>query len=363
MNILILRVSSIGDVIHTLPAIFLIKKSCPQAKISWVVQKKVASILLNQPFLQKVWILPDNFLYPKNWNPTLKILKEIRLVKWSAILDFQGIVKTSILSLFLKGTKYGFDSKNSKVGFTSFFNSKHIIPIYTNIIQKNLALASQMLLQEKINTSQCLSISKLKNYFQLNFTKQNKLEVEFWLKKKKINKFIILAPNTTWPSKHWPQNNWQTLLKMLSKNNIAKSFYSFVLVGKDFGDQSKNLARYIKEKNLNIYLAPKWNLLSICYLVSKSSLIVAPDTGLLHIADFLEKNAIGIFGPTLAKKHGPFIFTQNIKNAIQIKCPHLYKKNHSSIWKNNKKTGTKTNCMYKLSPEMLYKEILNFLNG
>ena len=54
MNILILRVSSIGDVIHTLPSIFLLKKLYPNAKISWIVQHKAAALLQNQPFLEKV---------------------------------------------------------------------------------------------------------------------------------------------------------------------------------------------------------------------------------------------------------------------------------------------------------------------
>ena len=109
MKILILRVSAIGDVVHTLPAIFLIKKTCPQAKISWVVQKKAAALLIGQPFLEKVWILPNKFLSYKNWGTTFKTIQQIRKNSWDAILDFQGIIKTSVLASFCKGTKYGFD--------------------------------------------------------------------------------------------------------------------------------------------------------------------------------------------------------------------------------------------------------------
>ena len=99
------------------------------------------------------------------------------------------------------------------------------------------------------------------------------------------------------------------------------------------------------------------------YLISKSSLLIAPDTGLLHIADFLGQKSIGIFGPTSLKKHGPFLSSANIKNAIQVNCPHYYQKTHGKIGKNNKKDSIKHDCMYKLSSESLFKKILQVLRG
>ncbi len=183
------------------------------------------------------------------------------------------------------------------------------------------------------------------------------------LKEKNIHKFIALAPNTTWQSKHWPEENWFKLIKLLLQDKTFTNKYSIVLIGKDFGQQAQNLANKIKTENLNVFCAPSWNLISTNYLISKSSLLVAPDTGLLHIADFLEKKAIGIFGPTSSKKHGPFLSASNIKNAIQVNCPHHYQKTHGNIGKNNKKYSIKHDCMYKLSPESLFKKILQVLIG
>jgi heptosyltransferase-1 len=174
MKILVLRVSSIGDVIHTLPAIFLIKKLYPKAKISWVVQKKAADLLINQEFLENVWVLPNKFLEPQNWICTIKQLSKLRKTKWDAIIDFQGIVKTSILAYFLFGTKYGFDKNNSRVGFTSFFTKKHTKPIYTNIIQKNLSLASDVLMNVSPNNFKMFpSLNSISDSFRLKIPKQN----------------------------------------------------------------------------------------------------------------------------------------------------------------------------------------------
>ncbi|MFA5075436.1 MAG: glycosyltransferase family 9 protein [Candidatus Babeliales bacterium] len=355
MNILILRVSSIGDVIHTLPAIFLIKKLNPNAKISWIVQKKAACILKNQNFLENVWVIPDKFLKPQNWFVTFKVIKETKKHKWDAILDFQGIIKTSIFLFFLNGPKYGFDYKNSRMGLTSYFTTNQMTPEYTNIIQKNLALTSYMLKKyNKNNYIETPDIEILKKDFKLDIPTEKIELVDNWLKKNNIKNFVALTPNTTWPSKEWPTENWKYLFDYLNEINE----YSVILIGKEFGKQANELSKYIEKKNLKIYTSPNWDLLTTSYLISKTELFIAPDTGLLHMADFLNKKTIGIFGPTLAKRHGPFLNQISIKNAIQIKCPYLYKRSHCK-----NKFGTNYNCMYNLTPGNLFakiKQVLNF---
>ena len=362
MNVLILRVSAIGDVIHTLPAIFLIKKVYPKAKISWVVQEKAADLLINQPFIENVWILPDKFLTKKNRPLAIKTIKNIRRIKWDAIIDFQGIIKTTLVLLTLRGKKYGFDFNNARLWATTFFTKHHTKPIYTNIIQKNLALASNML-QDKLNIKTNPTLHSLQNSFKLHVPETNKAKIETWLLQNKIKNFIILAPNTTWPSKLWPQENWEQLTELLLNNKYFSAKYSIILIGKDFGNQAQKLASFINKKQLNIKLAPSWDLLTTSYLIKKSDLLVAPDTGVLHIADFLGKKSIGIFGPTFAKKHGPFLLDENIENVIQVNCPHHYQKTHGNMKKNKQKDRTQWDCMYKLSPEMLLTTILQILGG
>jgi len=135
-----------------------------------------------------------------------------------------------------------------------------------------------------------------------------------------------------------------------------------VLIGKDFGTQAKRLAETIKSNRLPVKLAPQWDLITTTYLISQAKLLIAPDTGLLHIADFLGNKTIGIFGPTKFKKHGPFLLQENIDHAIQVACPHYYQKHHRRKLQFYKKASNKDNCMYTLSPETLYEKILNILD-
>ena len=345
MKILILKVSAIGDVIHTLPSIFLIKKIIPEAKISWVIQKKAANLINGQPFLEKAWVLPDKFLKPKNWKQTWSIIKKIKKIKWDLIIDFQGIIKTSILLSFLKGNKTGFDKNNARWKWSSLFVNKTIKPNWTNIIQKNLSLTSQSLINQH---NSCPFIENLKSDFFLDFKKENKKIVNNWILTNNLTKYIILAPNTTWPAKHWTTSNLQELLHLLNQDKIKT-----ILIGKTFGYQANILSNYVKIKKLNVIVAPAFNLLQIAYLISKSKLTVAPDTGILHLADFLNKKTIAIFGPTNATMHGPYLNINNIRNKIQLNCSHNFKKYSIKNSDINKHL-----CMQKLSAKKLLAKIL-----
>jgi len=92
MNILIIRVSAIGDVVHTLPSILLLKRIIPHAKIHWLVQKKAASLIKDQPYIDHVWQLPDKFFAPRNVISTVKTVQKLKLIRWDAIIDFQGLI-------------------------------------------------------------------------------------------------------------------------------------------------------------------------------------------------------------------------------------------------------------------------------
>lgn len=347
MKILIVRVSSIGDVIHTLPALFLLKAHNPHAQISWVVQKKAAHLLLSQPFLDKVWVLPDRFLYPQYLPATAKVIKEIRSQKWDAIIDFQGLTKTSLLLMFMRGKKYGFDWNNAREAVSSLLTHHHTSPDYRNIIQKNLALASSVL-HDADKTLACPTIDSIKQLLYLTCPDAHKTIVKDWLTTaNKITKFIALCPNTTWESKRWPLSLWQKLITILSPE------YTLVLIGKDFGNDAATLAHYAQQQGITLHLVPRWDLLSTTYLLQQASLLIAPDTSFLHIADMLSIPAIGLFGPTSKDIHGPFLHTTNHAHALQAPCPHRYQKTH----KQGVKNAQEIDCMLQITPEMVLEQI------
>ena len=396
MNILILKVSAIGDVIHTLPAVFYLKKCYPNAKISWVVQKKAADLLLDQSFLNEVFVLPDKFLHPKNWLTSLKIIKKLRKTKWDAILDFQGIDKTSAIIAFLKGKKFGFSPRLARSKFSTWFTNVHVDVECKNIIQKNLALASYAIQElgstQNLCITQCPTISELKKTFEFNFCKSGIQAVNQWLKENQVtDNFILMCQNTTRENKHWPNELWLEFIEMMFTNPwipavvheglwrtglnqvpaVAEAMSDrqddkkILLVGQKFGKAANKIAQLCQEKNLPILIVPSWNLNTTAYLISKANLLIAPDTGLLHLADFLDVTTIGIFDPTNKDLQGPFLKDINIENAIQtgnISQTGFQANNNTNKSNFQKSTPYQTN-MCKLQPSMLLDKVLHIFKN
>lgn len=345
MKILIIRVSAIGDVIHTLPALFLLKTAHPNMQISWVVQKKAAPLLVGQPFLDHVWVLADRFLMPQHLAQTFAILKEIRAQQWDAIIDFQGLLKTSLLLMTLCGKKYGFDWHSARESASSMFTHHQVAPTYRNIIQKNLELASSVL-NDLLSLSTCPTLDTLKKSCYLAVPEAKQAMVNAWIATHNLSNIIALCPNTTWQSKRWPLQHWLTLITLLPSN------YAIVLIGKDFGDDAAQIARLTQERGLALFTLPKWDLLTTTYFIQQIKLLIAPDTSFLHIADFLGIPAIGLFGPTSKEMHGPFLTAQNHAHALQAPCSHHYQKSHGVPWQD---------CMGMLTPEMVLRQVGDIL--
>lgn len=342
MNILIIRVSAIGDVIHTLPAVALLRFCFPHARIDWIVQKKCVDIVRNCPHINTVWELENKFWGLSHIKKTINTIRSVRKTRWDVILDFQGIEKTALLLLLLRGKKYGFDSNHARSRLCSWLTHHHVTPEYTNIIQKNLALASAVA-HDLGSTQEQPTIQALQKQFVFTLPQSAVLDVDTWLHKNNLQNPILLCPNTTWESKHWPIEHWQKLIQMLQGHPI-------ILVGQSFGRQGQQLAEWARTQKISIAIAPPFDLTSMTHLIKKASLVIAPDTGLLHLADFIGTQTIGIFGPTHGIKHGPFLHEKNRQAICQIPCPHYYQKTHEQH-----------DCMANLMPETVVTHIKQIL--
>ncbi len=137
-KILVLRLSAVGDVIRTLPAVKALKERCPSSQITWVVEEPSKNFLESQPELDDVVLFPrkrwtQGIRSPRAWWRTAKEMnqwvKELRRRQFDVVLDFHGILKSGVLSL-LSGSprRIGFDWRSSKEGSSLFSNVKVELP-------------------------------------------------------------------------------------------------------------------------------------------------------------------------------------------------------------------------------------------
>ena len=101
-NILIIKMSSLGDVIHTLPSLFVLRKTYPNAKITWAVHSAFAEVLPGKPWIDEVYIIDRNKI--KNLSYLNQVRKELHAHHFDLVIDFQMIAKSAIIS-FLSGGK------------------------------------------------------------------------------------------------------------------------------------------------------------------------------------------------------------------------------------------------------------------
>ncbi len=150
MKILIVKLSSIGDVVHTLPALAAIRRALPDAEISWVVEKGAAEVLRHNRFLSHLIEIDTKALRREKrigeiMSAARQQLRGLRTLTFDVTLDFQGLLKSSTIAKLAKSKKiYGFSKQNLREPASRFLLTDKIkVEQKSHIIVKNLKLAEQ----------------------------------------------------------------------------------------------------------------------------------------------------------------------------------------------------------------------------
>ena len=321
MKFLIVRLSSLGDVIHTLPVVCKLRQSFPDAKIDWLVGEKGYELLSIIKEIDNVYML--------NWKNIFLIQKQ----NYDYVIDVQGLLKSAFLSkLSLGKTVIGF--KNTREFADIFYDKKidvgNLFKTDKHIVDLNLRLLSDLTKDER---------GEIKFLIPQIVRPQNGNILQS-LKDK--SKKVIIFPSTTWESKLWEMDYWFELVKMMSKDFqiylcASKSDLKFVNPLIDKLDSSK--MNYIN-------LIGKTSLKDLVYLIQNVDLVIGLDSAGLHLAsaiknDYSSCEVIGIYGPTSPYRSGPYGSVKNTLYLSEMECIACRKK---------KCPLGHHNCMNKLLP-------------
>ena len=276
MRVLVVKTSSMGDVIHTLPAIEDATKAIPGIKFDWLIEEGFQEIPAWHDSVDKV--IPIGLRrWRKSWpkaflsSETKLFLKRLREKKYDVVIDAQGLIKSAVPAKFTKGIICGFDKSSAREGMAArFYDRKFAIDKSLHAIERVRRLFALSLGYEYQNTLPSV-----------------KLNLNAGLEEKKG--FLFLH-GTTWPSKHWPDDSWLELGRLLKEKGEA-IYLPWAT------DQEKDRAEWLG-KELNISVLPKLSLTEIAELMLKAKAVVGVDTGLTHLAALLDVRSIGIYGST-----------------------------------------------------------------
>lgn len=326
-NFLIIRLSSLGDIIHTLPAFAALRKKFPSATISWIVENKGKDILELVPGIDKIIVAHTEGwrINSRRFWKEISILKKDIRNKNQIALDFQGLIKSGFIAYLSKATKrIGFHRKNLREPQAGMFYTEKLeeIPETIHVIDKNLRLLT---LLEIMETHYEFPLILPEEYTRSVKEKLRKIGYD---EKKKL---VVLNVGAAWKTKRWFPENWVELIRMLK----PKDLFLLILWGTK---EEKALAEEIKEK-AQIPLSPDFSLKEVMALVKKASLLVSGDTFALQAACAFSRPVVGIFGPTNPGRNGPFS-PQDKVAFHEMECSYCYKRRCS-----------RPECLQKITPK------------
>lgn len=307
-KILIVRLSALGDCVHTIPLVCAIKKAFPNIFIGWAVSENAKDIIINNPIIDKVHIIPKN-----DHKKYAEVMSQIRKEKYTISIDSQELLKSALIS-FSSNAKYKLAHDNSRE-FAHIFANKKLKPI-------PLFDSTRHVIERNLDFARYLGIDNPEIDFVLPPTSnENKDYIQSLLKDIDPNKkTILLSPTTTWITKFWTKENWAKIIDEL--NNRV----NIILTG------TKADTTYINEilsltTNANtINLAGKTNLLQLIELYKNTDIMISLDSGSTHLASAVKKPIIiSLCGATSNIRNGAW-GTNNINLSLDLTCQPCYKK-------------------------------------
>ncbi len=334
-KIAIVKLSSLGDIIHTLPAYNILREKYPDAEIIWIVEKSGERILRLVKGIDRIKTIDTKSLRRgKEIRNNIKKIRAIKRIKADIVFDFQGTLKSSVITgLISSKTKIGFNRKNLKEKGASFFYNKHgeYFNESSHIIKKNISLLKTIVIYP----------SKKIVFPEFDIKKSIKSSVEKKTEGINYEKAVILNIGAGWQTKKLGIEKWIKLSKQL----ISKEIYPIILWGTE---REKEEAREITEA-LNLKLTPFFKIEELFVLFKKVKVVVSSDSFPLHLAEALGTPTIALFGPTPPSRNGPVNPDSKIIY-YELKCSNCFKKNCSKL-----------TCMRKITVNDILNNILSFL--
>jgi len=297
-RLLLVRLGSLGDVIHALPAASALRDAFPAARIDWLIEPKWRRLLEGNPDLTGIISLEKN-----SAAGLVSTVRELRAAHYTCAIDFQGLYK-SALPVLASGAprRIGFASSYAREGFASVFYTDKINPRGAHKVDHNLALA------------EAAGARASAPRFPLTLRPEDEKQVTHELGRHNIGDFYVLNPGGGWRSKCWPPERYGELHHRLGVQHHWRDIISF-------GPGEESLAQeLVSAAGTPAPVAVPLGLGPLMALLNRAKFVVSADTGPLHLASALGTPVVGLYGPTDPARNGPY-GSQNQIPSIVIRNP------------------------------------------
>ena len=317
MKILLIKQTSLGDVLHMTPVIRALKKWKPESEIDVVTDKRALGILKNNPYINKLYVLDiykyekEIFKSPLKFFSTIKEffsrIKEVRKKKYDIAIDLQGLER-SVIFLYLCKAK-----KKYAKGKWAFVKSNYYVDInaIVGLISflkffgcPNDGVDLDYFLPETIEEDFNKTIERIKQ--------TKKFEIEKY--------YIVFSPFSRWETKDLSVNKAREIIAEIKK---LKDIQIIVSATSDYNEECKEIVEGFDNV---LDSSGLFNLTELAYLIKNSKCMLTVDSFPMHTGCAFKKPLIAIFGPTSEIRVGPIAENSEVFRADNIECEKCYKR-------------------------------------
>jgi heptosyltransferase I len=292
---LVLRLGSLGDIVHTFPAVAALRESFPAAEIIWLTQARYKLLVQSSGLASKIWTTETRVA-----SSLVKTIREIRAASFDAAIDYQGLWKSASLP-FLGGVR-------RRIGFSSESVREFGVPLlYTDRVHA----ASAHVADQNGELSKRAEAKNAVANFRLDAPLLRPEELSKYLRNDAKKPYVVLSPGGGWRSKCWPPQRFGALCKEIFRSLSLRCFINYGPGEEDLATESRAASGDADPVLFNGELG------SLMSLLRSTVCVVGGDTGPLHLAVALGTPVVALFGPTDPARNGPYRGTISFPSAAQ----------------------------------------------
>ncbi|PWC12253.1 lipopolysaccharide heptosyltransferase 1 [Brenneria roseae subsp. americana] len=282
MRVLIIKTSSMGDVLHTLPALTDAMHTIPGIQFDWVVEEGFAQIPGWHPAVSRVISVAIR-RWRKSWfsqqtrQERAHFKQQLREYHYDAVIDAQGLIKSAALVTRLaRGKKHGQDCKSAREPLASwFYNYRHAISRQQHAVERVRELFAASLHYRK---------PAERGDYAIAARFLSRLPAD-------TNQYLVFLHATTRDEKHWPESHWHELIALLQPSGLK--------IKLPWGTEHEHQrAERLAEGFPHVEVLPRLTLQQVAEVLAGAKAVVSVDTGLSHLTAALDRPNLTLYGPT-----------------------------------------------------------------
>lgn len=348
-RVLIIKTSSLGDVIHTLPALTDAQTALGEVQFDWVVEENFAEIPRWHPAVRKVipvairrWrkhIVQS--IFSGEWK---NFKQQVRHEQYDAVIDAQGLLKSAWLSRYAQGPVYGLDKRSARE------------PMASRFYQFSMAIARQQHAVERVRELFARSLDYSLQDLPLDYGIAEYLASQDDVSR--INdanvspKQVMFLHGTTWVTKHWPEQYWSEMADRIT----ALGHQVVIPWGNEQEYQRACRIQQHCSHAQQVRVLDKMGLNELVKQIRLVDVVVAVDTGLAHLAAALDKPTVALYGPTSPGLTGTY-GNHQFHLKVDFECSPCFKKQCQKT-----RDNIAPECFSTLTPERVMNSVNELLN-